>query len=271
MILHVVQQFCSQRNPPCADLVTEDSLCAYLAYLRTQPSYSRTGKPIPGSHTTKVSCLPLFCFSPQFCHALLFRLSFIQSTFDQTVKALVKLWEQQTALVPEKERWAHPRGLTLKNEMSKIEREIAAREERQAQPLSSVPYTCAQIITLNKLSELVCGAFVSFSDFIDVAAGTMQDTYDSEEFVRLADYFLRKGNTVGLKYRADHLMGEAMVQRGHDKRLVLLHHMFYKALMQDGNAIDSMVIMCKGGKTNKVNHCKNVFAARILSARIFVT
>lgn len=119
--------------------------------------------------------------------------------------------------------------------------------------------------TANETIEiaLISSGCVLFSDLVDTLAGTMEDTYDDKQFVAIADYFMCKGTQSGLKYIADHVLGEAMVQRGHDKRLVCLHHMFSKVLMHHGNPIETMVIMSKGGKTNKVT--RNIFAHELLS------
>lgn len=49
-------------------------------------------------------------------------------------------------------------------------------------------------------------------EFQDRAQNTITDGYDDNEHSKISLYLLRKGDGHGIKYRADHLIGDSMLQ-----------------------------------------------------------
>jgi len=153
------------------------------------------------------------------------RLGYSHETLKMHIKALVDLYNKQKVEYQGVMDLKHPRGDTLKSFESSLKR--LCSESRQS------------------------------GNFVDPGIGSIQDGYNSEKLVQVADYYLRRKKMAGdaLRDRMMFLLNHMMMLRGETLREANLNHMFSLKFKDEGSTrCPVFVMMITGGKTNQEHY-----------------
>lgn len=153
------------------------------------------------------------------------RKGYSHETLKQYIKACVDLHNKQKTQYQGTLSIAHPRGETLKSFESTLKKLSA--EGRQSE------------------------------DYVDPGIGSIQDGYNSEQLVSVADYYLQREKMAGaaLRDRMVLLLNHMMMLRGETLRSANLSHIFPLEFKDEGaTRCPVFVMMITGGKTNQEGH-----------------
>ncbi|CEP16211.1 hypothetical protein, partial, partial [Parasitella parasitica] len=132
------------------------------------------------------------------------RISYSHETLKMHIKALVDLYAKQKADNKDTMTLKHPRGETLKSFESSLKR--------------------------------LCSAARQSESFIDPGIGSIQDGYNAEQLVKIADHYLEREKKPGdaLRDRMMFLLNHMMMLRGETLRDTNLNHMFSLEFKDEG-------------------------------------
>lgn len=153
------------------------------------------------------------------------RIGYSHETLKMHIKALVDLYNKQKVEYQGVMELKHPRGESLKNYEKSLKR--------------------------------LCSAARRSEDFIDPGIGSIQDGYNAEQLIQIADYYLERKKMAGdaLRDRMMFLLNHMMMLRGETLRSTNLNHRFTLEFKDEGaTRCPVFVMMIIGGKTNQEQH-----------------
>ena len=153
------------------------------------------------------------------------RIAYSHETLKMHIKALVDLYNKQKVEYEGMMTLKHPRGETLKSFESSLKR--------------------------------LCSAARQSENFVDPGIGSIQDGYNAEQLVQVADYYFGRKKKAGdaLRDRMMFLLNHMMMLRGETLRDTNLNHLFSLEFKDEGaTRCPVFVMMIMGGKTNQEHH-----------------
>ncbi|KAI3643430.1 hypothetical protein MP228_012985 [Amoeboaphelidium protococcarum] len=154
-------------------------------------------------------------------------------------RALVDLWSYQASLFPQERAPRHPREGGVK-----------------------------KLLTISLRSEIDRKR----KEYKDKGTQHFNDTYTEEDRLKVSIYFFLKNSSASLRNRMDFLLGDAMLQRGDEKRRILLSDMacrVYPAQSALGpTPAVALVITMNQGKTNKAGRRQYAGCFRALDVKL---
>lgn len=150
------------------------------------------------------------------------RTSYSHETLKMHIKALIDLHNKQKAEYQGVMALNHPRGPVLKSFEGTLKH--------------------------------VCSVARQTEDFVDPGINSIQDGYDGDQLVLVADYYLQKKKMAGeaLRDRMTFLLNHMMMLRGETLRDTNLNHLFTLEYKDEGaTRCPVFVMMITGGKTNQ--------------------
>ncbi|KAG2211038.1 hypothetical protein INT45_013577 [Circinella minor] len=153
------------------------------------------------------------------------RIGYSHETLKMHIKALVDLYNKQKVEYEGMMTLKHPHGETLKNFESSLKR--------------------------------LCSAARESKNFVDPRIGSIQDGYNAEQLVQVADHYFGRKKKAGdaLRDQMVFLLNHMMMLRGETLRDTNLNHLFSLEFKDEGaTRCPVFVMMITGGKTNQEHH-----------------